>query len=401
MALFRFLKFKALLSTKIALLAAFIFASEAFLAKQATAYEESARLVLRLDANNVNLRSGRPPHRPFARLGAGTEIEIGFDPALMPQGRSPTRAELARIIRSLEAKRVPRRDAEGNITHFPAQGVLVRRLGEGSSANLPENITGYIALSSFLASGSLNPVYSLQPGQVGYSAIGAARPQAAARGSEPLPAPVVAIAPPAPPRPRQDFFSMASRALLGPSRQEILCEQVRSMNPSQLARFNDVLQAMRSQQVATRLGTQRFSQDPSVARMIAHARRYAYPSSEGSCLAAVREALHAGGLTRDRITYPFGSRENWAVNFGSQLAARGFRNLLADPQSANLIRSPADAPVGAVLVYEGTTARNHHGHTEIRTADGYVSDYFSRRSLAEGPGGQPTGFRLIGVYVPG
>lgn len=50
------------------------------------------------------------------------------------------------------------------------------------------------------------------------------------------------------------------------------------------------------------------------------------------------------------------------------------------------IRSPEAAPIGSVLVYGGRGA----GHVEIRTAEGYVSDFVSRK-----PSPRP----LLGVYV--
>lgn len=50
------------------------------------------------------------------------------------------------------------------------------------------------------------------------------------------------------------------------------------------------------------------------------------------------------------------------------------------------IRTPEAAPIGSVLVYGGRGA----GHVEIRTAEGYVSDFVSSK-----PSPRP----LIGVYV--
>jgi hypothetical protein len=38
------------------------------------------------------------------------------------------------------------------------------------------------------------------------------------------------------------------------------------------------------------------------------------------------------------------------------------------------IRDPNAAPIGAVLVY----GNKNHGHVEIRTKDGFVSDYHSK-----------------------
>ncbi len=50
------------------------------------------------------------------------------------------------------------------------------------------------------------------------------------------------------------------------------------------------------------------------------------------------------------------------------------------------IKTPHDAPVGAILVYGG----KGHGHVEFRTEDGFVSDFKTSR-----PSRRP----LIGVYV--
>lgn len=50
------------------------------------------------------------------------------------------------------------------------------------------------------------------------------------------------------------------------------------------------------------------------------------------------------------------------------------------------VRSPLNAPVGSVLVYGGSGA----GHVEIRTRNGYVSDYRSRR---------PCALPFIGAYA--
>jgi hypothetical protein len=51
------------------------------------------------------------------------------------------------------------------------------------------------------------------------------------------------------------------------------------------------------------------------------------------------------------------------------------------------VRNPAAAPLGSVLVYGGRDA----GHVEIRTRNGFVSDYFSPTPKADRP--------FIGAYV--
>jgi LysM domain len=118
-------------------------------------------------------------------------------------------------------------------------------------------------------------------------------------------------------------------------------------------------------------------------------------ASSSECYRYVKQALQRAGAVSD---YMPGVAAQGA---GPALEARGFTNIL---QSGN-IRSPYDAPVGAVLVYgaaPGATDRNaRYGHIEIRTPNGFASDYFSARArtgdAAAGLDGR--GRVLIGVYV--
>ena len=65
-------------------------------------------------------------------------------------------------------------------------------------------------------------------------------------------------------------------------------------------------------------------------------------------------------------SYP---KSNYACEAGEELVRNyGFRKLA--------VRDPYQAPLGAVLVYgEGS---NGAGHVELRTKDGFVSDYHSK-----------------------
>ena len=95
--------------------------------------------------------------------------------------------------------------------------------------------------------------------------------------------------------------------------------------------------------------------------------------SSGYCYRYVKQALQAAGAVPDYLP---GAA---AKDAGPHLERRGFVNLLDRPGSG--IASPYDAPVGAVIVYgaaPGATDRNaRYGHIEIRTRDGFASDYFS------------------------
>jgi hypothetical protein len=78
------------------------------------------------------------------------------------------------------------------------------------------------------------------------------------------------------------------------------------------------------------------------------------------CWAYVKDALLAANVVATRPTSP------WARQAGDELVQRfGFKRLLQN--------DPRRAPVGAVVVYGGPDA----GHVELRTHDGFVSDFFS------------------------
>ena len=107
------------------------------------------------------------------------------------------------------------------------------------------------------------------------------------------------------------------------------------------------------------------------AARIAEAR--ARQHSVRSCWRYVKEALLAANVVN---TYP---QTALAKQAGDELINRhGFRRLS--------INDPFKAPIGSVLVYGGRGA----GHVEIRTADGFVSDF-------ESP--TPSKRPLLGVFV--
>jgi hypothetical protein len=94
------------------------------------------------------------------------------------------------------------------------------------------------------------------------------------------------------------------------------------------------------------------------AAQIAMSRAYTRPTWR--CWHFVKDALVDARVIDSRPTSP------WAKEAGDELCERyGFVKLK--------VRSPRQAPVGAVLVYGGPDA----GHVEIRTATGYVSDFIS------------------------
>jgi hypothetical protein len=101
--------------------------------------------------------------------------------------------------------------------------------------------------------------------------------------------------------------------------------------------------------------------DPKLMRAATIAEERANARSHFRCWHYVKEALVAAGVIK---SYP---KTAYAADAGQELVrAYGFRKLpVGDPYAA---------PVGAVLVY----GNRYRGHVEIRTRNGFVSDYHSK-----------------------
>jgi hypothetical protein len=114
--------------------------------------------------------------------------------------------------------------------------------------------------------------------------------------------------------------------------------------------------------------------DPKLRKAATIAQERARAHSRSLCWRFVKEALVAAGVVRSRPTTML------AKQAGQELVNNyGFKKLpVSDPYAA---------PVGAVLVYG---ARRAAGHVEIRTQDGFVSDFRSKT-----PSRRP----LIGVFA--
>jgi hypothetical protein len=115
--------------------------------------------------------------------------------------------------------------------------------------------------------------------------------------------------------------------------------------------------------------------DPKLCRAATIAQERANAHSHSLCWRFVKEALVAAGVVRSRPTTLL------AKQAGQELVNNyGFKKLP--------VSNPYEAPVGAVLVYGATQAAA--GHVEIRTQDGFVSDFRSKT-----PSRRP----LIGVFA--
>ena len=112
--------------------------------------------------------------------------------------------------------------------------------------------------------------------------------------------------------------------------------------------------------------------DVTSAATIAEERAHAH--SLKKCWHFVKEALVAAGAVKSR------PQTTLAKQAGQELVNNyGFKKLV--------VSDPYQAPVGAVLVYGASQAA---GHVEIRTQNGFVSDFVSKT-----PSRRP----LIGVFA--
>ena len=114
--------------------------------------------------------------------------------------------------------------------------------------------------------------------------------------------------------------------------------------------------------------------DPKLMRAATIAQERAHAHSKSLCWRYVKEALLASGAVN---SYP---KTPEAKQAGQELMSNyGFKKLP--------VSDPFKAPVGAVLVYG---AKKAAGHVEIRTKEGFVSDFQSKT-----PSSRP----LLGIYA--
>jgi len=114
--------------------------------------------------------------------------------------------------------------------------------------------------------------------------------------------------------------------------------------------------------------------DPKLRRAATIAEERARAHSLSKCWHFVKEALFAAGVVKSR------PQTTLAKQAGQELVKNyGFKKLP--------VSNPYEAPVGSVLVYD---AKRAAGHVEIRTEDGFVSDFRSKT-----PSHRP----LIGVFA--
>src|SRR5260370_5398823 len=148
--------------------------------------------------------------------------------------------------------------------------------------------------------------------------------------------------------------------------------------------FKDVSGSEKSAEIVTKYQPQKIvypvakidpSIDPKLRRAATIAEERAHARSRSRCWHYVKEALVAAGVVSSR------PKSEFAKDAAQDLVSNyGFKKLP--------VRDPFKAPVGSVLVYGAR--RRAAGHVELRTMDGFVSDFRSRT-----PSHRP----LLGVYV--
>lgn len=118
-----------------------------------------------------------------------------------------------------------------------------------------------------------------------------------------------------------------------------------------------------------------------------------YRASSYDCAYYVRKAL--AGTLLPKGTGPLGD----AKHVGCRLQEHGMKNLCktgCSSKSYTCMMDPYAAPAGSVLIYDNVGRGCHPaGHIEIRTSNGFISDYFSTRPRNAGNKCR----RLIGIWV--
>jgi hypothetical protein len=136
----------------------------------------------------------------------------------------------------------------------------------------------------------------------------------------------------------------------------------------------DVVQSYQPNKIVRPITAADRQLDPHLMRAATIAEERAHAHSRRQCWHAVKDALLASGVIRSRPTTVY------AKQAGQELVSNyGFRKLA--------VSDPYQAPVGSVLVYNASRAA---GHVEIRTKDGFVSDFRSKT-----PSRRP----LLGVFI--
>lgn len=152
----------------------------------------------------------------------------------------------------------------------------------------------------------------------------------------------------------------------------------------------------------------KYSQSEEVQYSIGYALKHKKSASQGYCYRSVKKALIAApkgkkGLLSEYIW------DQAALMAKNSLKKHGFINLLDSEPYKTQMKSPRNAPKGAVLVYSSGIPCGEKvldcGHIEIKTDSagkpGFVSDYYSKDAINETAGARKygTSYKLVGVMI--
>jgi hypothetical protein len=136
----------------------------------------------------------------------------------------------------------------------------------------------------------------------------------------------------------------------------------------------DVVESYQRKKIVRPFANMQGKIDPRLMKAATIAQERAHAHSRKQCWHAVKEALVAAGVVSSR------PKTVLAKQAAQELVnSYGFKKLP--------VNDPYQAPVGSVLVYNAQRAA---GHIEMRTEDGFVSDFRSKT-----PSRRP----LLGVFV--
>lgn len=144
-----------------------------------------------------------------------------------------------------------------------------------------------------------------------------------------------------------------------------------------------------------------YSNSNQVQRAIAFAMKYKEPRFTRQCYKYVKNALDHAKLVAERLP------GKWSADALEDLESAGYLNLLKNEQMAKIIKSPYDAPKGAILVYAHVRdkKRGRPGHIEFKIGDsgegGFVSDFYSpnARTGIDDNDLVGRGTKLVGVFI--
>src|SRR4029077_10047760 len=170
------------------------------------------------------------------------------------------------------------------------------------------------------------------------------------------------------------FPATASALSMSPRRSDPQPSKFFFKDASGKATSVDVVQSFQPNKIVRPIKAADRQLDPHLMRAATIAEERAHAHSRRQCWHAVKDALLASGVISSR------PKTEYAKQAAQELVNNsGFRNLP--------LNDPYQAPVGSVLVYNANRAA---GHVEIRTKDGFVSDFRSKT-----PSHRP----LLGVFV--